>query len=87
MFVRQTWLGKAWLESHMYAKKFCLTIFVPLDIALEDVSLNFIEKTDSSTEEECLRLWHHLGLISKKVSGSLINKILSICIFIGLLRF
>ena len=40
-----------------------------------------------TTGETHLRLWHHLGLILKKVSSSFITNMLSICIFIGLVRF
>ena len=60
---------------------------------LEDVSLTFIDKTDPSDQlkredgEAQLRLWHHLGLILKKVSSGFISNMLSICIFIGLVRF
>ena len=60
---------------------------------LEDVSLTFIDKTDPSDQlkredrEAQLRLWHHLGLILKKVSSGFITYTFSICIFIGLVRF
>ena len=40
-----------------------------------------------TTGETHLRLWHHLDLILKKVSSSFITNMLSICIFIGLVRF
>ena len=32
-------------------------------------------------------LWHHFGLILQKVSSSFVTNMLSICIFIGLVRF
>ena len=62
---------------------------------LEDISLTFLDKTDPSDplkREDYqimahLRLWHHPGLILKKVSSSFITNMLSICIFIGLVRF
>ena len=78
------------MQEHLF-KHFCTSGQCNF---LEDVSLAFVDKTDPSdrlkgktTGEAELRLWHHLGWILNRVSSSFITNMLSISIFIGLVRF
>ena len=49
--------------------------------------IHLIRSEGNTTGKAHLRLWHHLGLILKRVSGSFITNILNIWIFTGLERF
>ena len=76
--------GAKCMQQHLF-NNFCTSDHCGF---LEDVSLTFIVKLThlihlkgKATGEAHLRLWHHLGLILKKVSSSFITNMLSICIF------